>query len=56
MDRALLFYQTLATVSLTLLGLWFAVLQLAHPDWRADHRRRPVLHIALHFLAPGRRA
>lgn len=30
MDPALTFYQALTTVSFTLLGLWFALLQFAH--------------------------
>jgi hypothetical protein len=49
-----LFYQTLTNVSFTLLGIWFAVMQFAHGDWRSDeHRHRSTLHIALHFFLPG---
>jgi len=48
------FYQTLSTMSLTLLGIWFAFLQLADSRWRSDPRRhRWNLHIALHFFLPG---
>ncbi len=54
MDPAITFYQALASVSLTLLGLWFTVLQFAHGGWRSDmQRHRSALHIALHFLLPG---
>ncbi|MGH3916992.1 MAG: hypothetical protein ACRDTC_26815 [Pseudonocardiaceae bacterium] len=48
------FYQTLSTMSFTLLGIWFAVLQLANGRWRSDpQRHRWNLHIALHFFLPG---
>jgi hypothetical protein len=54
MDPAITFYQTLAGLSFTLLGLWFTVLQLGHGGWRTDPRRhRAGLHIALHFCLPG---
>lgn len=54
MDPGITFYQALVTVSFTLLGLWFAVLQFAHGGWLADtQRRRSTLHIALHFFLPG---
>ncbi len=54
MDPGTTFYEALAGVSFTLLGLWFTVLQLAHGDWRTDPRRhRASLHIALHFFLPG---
>jgi hypothetical protein len=47
------FYQTLTTISFTLLGLWFVVLGLSHPDWRAPSRHRARLHVALCFFLPG---
>jgi hypothetical protein len=50
---ALVFYQALAGICFTLLGLWFAVLSLAHEAWREPSRHRSTLHIALHFLLPG---
>jgi hypothetical protein len=50
---AVVFYQSLAGVSFTLLGLWFAVLSLGHESWRGAERHRSTLHIALHFLLPG---
>ena len=53
MDPAIAFYQSLSGVSFTLLGLWFAVIQLGHGDWRAQARHRSTLHIALHFFLPG---
>jgi hypothetical protein len=41
-------------MSFTLLGVWFAVLQLANGRWRsAGWRHRANLHIALHFFLPG---
>jgi hypothetical protein len=54
MESATTFYQTLTGISFTLLGLWFAVMQFGHGDWRNDpHRHRSTLHIALHFFLPG---
>jgi hypothetical protein len=54
MTAATSFYQLLTTVSLTLLGLWFAVLGIAHGGWRDDPvRHRATLHIALLLLLPG---
>jgi len=54
MDPAITFYQALAGVSFTLLGLWFTVLQLVPENRRTDPRRhRANLHTALHFLLPG---
>ncbi|MFN2497111.1 MAG: hypothetical protein ABR608_14585, partial [Pseudonocardiaceae bacterium] len=48
------FYQTLSSMSFTLLGLWFAVIQFSNGRWRSDPRRhRSNLHIALHFFLPG---
>ena len=34
MDPAIAFYQSLSGVSFTLLGIWFAVMQFGHGDWR----------------------
>ncbi|MGY1829112.1 hypothetical protein ACI8AA_01640 [Geodermatophilus sp. SYSU D01180] len=54
MNPAIAFYQALAGISFTLLGLWFGVAQFAHGGWRTDPRRhRAGLHIALHFFLPG---
>jgi hypothetical protein len=54
MDPAITFYQALAGISFTLLGLWFGVVQFAHGGWRTDPRQhRAGLHIALHFFLPG---
>ncbi|HEU0087920.1 MAG TPA: hypothetical protein VFQ77_09745 [Pseudonocardiaceae bacterium] len=48
------FYQTLSSMSFTLLGIWFAVMQFANGSWRGDpQRHRANLHIALHFFLPG---
>lgn len=54
MDPSTTFYQTLTSVSFTLLGLWFAVMQFSHGGWRSDpERHRATLHVALHFFLPG---
>ncbi|WP_226367581.1 hypothetical protein [Pseudonocardia sp. ICBG162] len=54
MDPALSFYQSLSSVSFTLLGLWFTVLGLSHGGWRRDPAlHRSTLHVALHFFLPG---
>lgn len=54
MDPSTTFYQTLTSVSFTLLGLWFGVMQFSHGGWRSDpDRHRSTLHIALHFFLPG---
>jgi hypothetical protein len=54
MDPSTTFYQTLTSVSFTLLGLWFAVTQFSHGGWRSDpDRHRSNMHIALHFFLPG---
>jgi hypothetical protein len=54
MDPSVTFYQTLTSVSFTLLGLWFGVIQFAHGGWRSDpDRHQATLHIALHFFLPG---
>jgi hypothetical protein len=42
---AVVFYQSLAGVSFTLLGLWFAVLSLGHESWRGAERRRSTLQV-----------
>lgn len=48
------FYQTLSAMSFTLLGIWFAFLQLTDGRWRSEpQRHRWNLHIALHFFLPG---
>ena len=54
MDPAITFYQALAGISFTLLGLWFGVVQFAHGGWRTDpEQHRAGLHVALHFFLPG---
>jgi hypothetical protein len=54
MDPAITFYQALAGISFTLLGLWFGVAQFAHGGWRTDPgQHRAGLHVALHFFLPG---
>jgi hypothetical protein len=54
MDPATTFYQALAGISFTLLGLWFGVVQFAHGGWRTNpQRHRASLHVALHFFLPG---
>lgn len=54
MNAAATFYQLLATVSFTLLGLWFVVQGLSHGPWHGDPgRHRSARHIALHFFLPG---
>ncbi len=52
MDPATPFYSALTSVSFTLLGVWFAVMQFGHGEWR-ESRHRSTLHIALHFFLPG---
>jgi hypothetical protein len=48
------FYIAFATISFTLLGLWFIVVQTRHAEWRgsAVHRRRAYA-VSLHFALPG---
>ena len=54
MDAATGFYETLAGTSLTLLGLWIGVLQLAPAGWRTDAAgRASTLHLSLKFFLPG---
>ncbi|MCX6032865.1 MAG: hypothetical protein NT169_26715 [Chloroflexi bacterium] len=48
------FYQTVATFSFTLLGLWWGVLQLRHDEWINDPaRKRLAYSVHLAFLTPG---
>lgn len=48
------FYQTVATFSFTLLGLWWGVLQLRHADWVNDlTKRRMAYSVHLAFVVPG---
>ena len=48
------FYQSVATVSFTLLGLWWIVVQLKFREGRGDAaRRRHAYGIASFFLLPG---
>jgi hypothetical protein len=48
------FYQSVATISFTLLGLWWVVVQLKFKEGIGDaRRRRHAYGIALFFLLPG---
>jgi hypothetical protein len=48
------FYQTIAQLSFTLLGLWWLVLQTKYPEWIGSYRRRRMASgISLYFLLPG---
>jgi hypothetical protein len=48
------FYQTVAQLCFTLLGLWWLVLQTKYQEWTADAaRRRMLTNISLYFLLPG---
>jgi hypothetical protein len=48
------FYQSISTVSFTLLGLWWVVCQLKYKGDEGDRRRqRHAYAIALYFLLPG---
>src|SRR5690348_13532502 len=48
------FYQTVAQLSFTLLGLWWLVLQTKYSEWIHDRlRRRMATNITLYFLLPG---
>ncbi len=53
MQTAVTFYQLLASISFTLLGLWFVVLGLGRGDWSDPSRHRERLHVALFFFLPG---
>ena len=48
------FYQTVAQLAFTLLGLWWLVLQTKYGEW-IHHwaRRRMATNITLYFLLPG---
>lgn len=49
-----MFYQTVAQLSFTLLGLWWIVLQTKYQEWIGSHgRRRMASGISLYFLLPG---
>jgi hypothetical protein len=48
------FYQTVAQLCFTLLGLWWLVLQTKYTEWIGDPlRRRMITNISLYFLLPG---
>lgn len=48
------FYQTVAQLSFTLLGLWWLVLQTKYGEWIHHRvRRRMATNITLYFLLPG---
>ena len=48
------FYQTVAQLSFTLLGLWWLVLQTKYSEWIHDRpRQRMATNITLYFLLPG---
>jgi hypothetical protein len=49
-----IFYQTVAQLSFTLLGLWWLVLQTKYDEWIHHRlRRRMATTITLYFLLPG---
>ncbi|HEX9039315.1 MAG TPA: hypothetical protein VF808_20205 [Ktedonobacterales bacterium] len=48
------FYQTVAQLCFTLLGLWWLVLQTKYREWIGDNdRRRMATSVSLYFLLPG---
>jgi hypothetical protein len=48
------FYKTVASISFTLLGLWWVVIQLKFKEGAGDaRRRRHAYGVALYFLLPG---
>jgi hypothetical protein len=48
------FYQTVAQLCFTLLGLWWLVLQTKYAEWIGNRRRqRMATNISLYFLLPG---
>jgi hypothetical protein len=47
------FYVTVGTVSFTLLGLWWVVVQTRMPLWQSVGHRRTAYAISLQFLLPG---
>jgi hypothetical protein len=48
------FYQTVAQLAFTLLGLWWLVLQTKYNEWiHSQTRRRMATNITLYFLLPG---
>lgn len=48
------FYAQVSSVSFTLLGIWFAVVQVTPEKWlRHPTYRRVMLHLALYYLIPG---
>ena len=48
------FYQTVAGLCFTLLGLWWAVVQFRHDEWVSDlPHRRVAYSVHLSFLVPG---
>jgi len=54
MPQLAAFYQTVAQLCFTLLGLWWLVLQTKYAEWIGDrNRRRMATNISLYFLLPG---
>ena len=48
------FYQTMAQLCFTLLGLWWLLLQTKYAEWIGVRaRRRMITNISLYFLLPG---
>lgn len=48
------FYETIAGICFTLLGLWWVVVRTSHETWVSNSaRRRTATHISLYFLLPG---
>ena len=54
MDPSTTFYQALTGTSFMLLGIWVAIMQVAHGGWRSDPARHATtLHVTLKFFLPG---
>lgn len=47
------FYTTTSSISFTLLGLWWVVVQARESLWRNEGHRRMAYAVSLHFLLPG---
>ena len=47
------FYATVSTISFTLLGLWWVVVQSRPALWEDPTHRRMAYAISFHFLLPG---
>ena len=47
------FYTTTSTISFTLLGLWWVVVQARASLWQNEAHRRMAYAVSMHFLLPG---